>query len=264
MSAGSRISLAASSALTPRRSGISARTVALRIVPNAASPIDPPSVRKNMIVAVATPRSWNSTAFWVAIDVVVNTAAMPKPMAIIGATSQAYGVVPVMWLMANSPPAATRRPDDRERLVATGPQDHPADAERPEGDADHLRQHAQAGLGRRHEQRVLEVEREELAGAEGDRAGARAGDDARQHDRIGEQVQRDHRLGGPPLDDDEHGQPDGADGEEGDDVRLRPAVTSAAHLQPDHQRADRQRSSSAPATSRRALRRGNGRRGRSS
>ena len=62
----------------PRRSGISSRTVALRIVPKAASPIDPPSVRKNMIVAVATPRSWKSTAFWVAIDVVVNTAAIAE------------------------------------------------------------------------------------------------------------------------------------------------------------------------------------------
>ena len=47
-----------------------------------------------MIVAVATPRSWNSTAFWVAIDVVVNTDAIPKPIAIIGPTSQGYGVVP--------------------------------------------------------------------------------------------------------------------------------------------------------------------------
>ena len=44
-----------------------------------------------MIVAVATPRSWKSTAFCVAIDVDVNTAATPKPMAIIGTISQAYG-----------------------------------------------------------------------------------------------------------------------------------------------------------------------------
>ena len=88
MSSGSRIRLAASSALTPSRSGISLRTVAVRIVPNTARPNEPPSERKNMIVAVATPRSWNSTAFCVAIDVVVNTAAMPKPIAIIGTISK--------------------------------------------------------------------------------------------------------------------------------------------------------------------------------
>ncbi len=54
-----------------------------------ASPNDPPSDRKNMIVDVTTPRSRNSTAFWATIDEVVNTEAMPKPIAIIGTTSVA-------------------------------------------------------------------------------------------------------------------------------------------------------------------------------
>ena len=75
------------------RAGISLRIVVLSTVPKAARPNDPPSERKNMIVAVTTPRSRNSTAFWLAIDVVVNTDAAPKPMRIIGTTSHAYDVV---------------------------------------------------------------------------------------------------------------------------------------------------------------------------
>ena len=58
--------------------------VAFSVVPNTASPNDPPSERKNMTVAVTTPRSRISAAFWLAIDVVVNTDAAPKPMKIIG------------------------------------------------------------------------------------------------------------------------------------------------------------------------------------
>ena len=68
-----------------------------------AMPIDPPSERKNITVAVTTPRSWNSTAFWLAIDVVVKIDAAPKPMKIIGTTSHQYDVVPVIWAMPSRP-----------------------------------------------------------------------------------------------------------------------------------------------------------------
>src|SRR5690606_34978202 len=96
--------------LIDSRAGISARIVALRIDPKIASPNDPPSERKNMIVAVATPRSWNSTAFCVAIDVDVNTDATAKPMATIGRSSQTYEVEPSMRLMAKRPRAPTIEP----------------------------------------------------------------------------------------------------------------------------------------------------------
>ena len=45
------------------RFGISLRIVEFKTVPKIASPNEPPSERKNSTVAVATPRSENSTAF---------------------------------------------------------------------------------------------------------------------------------------------------------------------------------------------------------
>ena len=80
--------LAASAAATFTRLGISLRIVELRMVPKAARPKEPPRERKNITVDVTTPRSLNSTAFWLAIEVVVNTEAAPKPIAIIGSSNQ--------------------------------------------------------------------------------------------------------------------------------------------------------------------------------
>ena len=71
MSDGRLISATAASASRPVRATSSLRLCEVSTVPYAASAIDPPRLRKNMIVAVVTPRSRNSHAFCAAIEVVV-------------------------------------------------------------------------------------------------------------------------------------------------------------------------------------------------
>ena len=63
-----------------------------------------------MIVAVATPRSWNSTAFWLAIDDVVKMAPEATPISTIGRTSVQYAVEPSIWAMASRPRMPTKLP----------------------------------------------------------------------------------------------------------------------------------------------------------
>ena len=60
---GERMIVEALSEVIVMRFGISLRIVEFKTVPNIAKPNDPPSERKNITVAVATPRSANSTAF---------------------------------------------------------------------------------------------------------------------------------------------------------------------------------------------------------
>ena len=60
---GERMIVDALSEVIVIRFGISLRIVEFNTVPNIASPNEPPSERKNITVAVATPRSEKSTAF---------------------------------------------------------------------------------------------------------------------------------------------------------------------------------------------------------
>jgi hypothetical protein len=47
--------------------------------PNSATPTDPPTARKNVTVAVATPRSSTGASFWVASTRICMTIPIPAP-----------------------------------------------------------------------------------------------------------------------------------------------------------------------------------------
>ena len=51
-----------------------------------------------------TPKSWYSTAFWLAIEVEVKIAAVPNPMNTMATARNMYGVEPFICAIATSPP----------------------------------------------------------------------------------------------------------------------------------------------------------------
>ena len=68
-------------------------------MPTIARAIAPPIWRKNVRFEVATPSSWNGTAFWTTIVKTANVGPTPSPARNIQAQTIGSGVVAVSWVM---------------------------------------------------------------------------------------------------------------------------------------------------------------------
>ena len=71
-----------------------------KIVPTKASATVPPIWRKNVRLEVATPSSWNGTAFWMTIVKTEKVGPTPRPARNIHSQTTSTGVSAVSWVIS--------------------------------------------------------------------------------------------------------------------------------------------------------------------